>query len=65
MKKKLGTPGGRRKEIRKEQRVAARLTQELYDALQLRAYQENKAISVILVEALIKHLNFQMPPLKN
>jgi hypothetical protein len=57
--KKMGRP---RKEIKKNQRIAARITQELYDALQTRAYQENKVTSTILVEALIKYLDFKMPP---
>jgi len=59
--KKMGRPI---KDIKKNQRIAARITQELYDALQTRAYQENKVTSTILVEALIKYLDFKMPPLK-
>lgn len=51
-----------RKVIRKEMRVAARITQELYDALQHRAYQENKSASIVMVEALMKYLDFKMPP---
>lgn len=51
-------------EVKKDERIAARVTRELYDALQKRAYEENKSGSVILVEALIKYLDFKMPPLK-
>ena len=61
MQKKLGRP---KKEVTKGTMVAARLTQELHDALHKRAYEENKTASVIVVEALIKYLNFKMPPLK-
>ena len=62
MAKTAARMGRPKKEIKKTQRVAARLTQELYDALQLRAYQENKVASTILVEALIRFLDFKMPP---
>lgn len=64
MAKKATKAGNHRKEVRKEQRIAARITQELYDALQDRAYRENKSGSVVMVEALIRYLDFQMPPLK-
>ena len=56
MQKKLGRP---KKEVRKATMVATRLTQELHDALHRRAYEENKSASVIVVEALIKHLDFK------
>lgn len=51
-------------EVKKDERIAARVTRELYDALQKRAYEENKSGSVILVEALIKFLDFKMPPIQ-
>jgi hypothetical protein len=47
--------------IRREQRIAARVTEELYTALQDRAYQEHKTMSTLVVEALIQLLNFKMP----
>lgn len=64
MVRKTRRAGNHRKEVRKEQRIAARITQELYDVLQDRAYRENKTGSVIMVEALIQYLDFKMPPLK-
>jgi hypothetical protein len=64
MAKTTARMGRPKKEVKKTQRIAARLTQELYDALHARAYQENKVASTILVEALIKYLDFKMPPIK-
>ena len=61
MQKKLGRP---EKEVTKETMVAARLTRELHAALHKRAYEENKTASVIVVEALIRFLNFKMPPMQ-
>ncbi len=63
MTKRTKKAGARRKDVRKEQRVAARITQQLYDVLKERAYSENKATSVVLVEALMKYLDFKMPPM--
>lgn len=51
-----------RKLIRRERRIALRVTEELFEAMNDRAYQENKTASGVMVEALIKHLNFKMPP---
>jgi predicted HicB family RNase H-like nuclease len=51
-----------RKEIRREKRIAARVTEELFEAASARAYEEHKTVSTIVVEALIKYLNFKMPP---
>jgi hypothetical protein len=54
-------PKKRRKIIRKEARVAARITPELFEVVSKRAYEENKSVSIIVVEALIKFLDFKMP----
>jgi hypothetical protein len=62
MEKKV-QPDRRRKPVRKERRIATRLTEDLFNALQQRAYEENKSASVVLTEALIKYLNFKMPPM--
>ncbi|MGB7567036.1 MAG: hypothetical protein WBM07_04195 [Chitinivibrionales bacterium] len=64
MPKKFQKEIKRRKLIRKEKRVAARLTDELYNAIQDRAYRENKTGSIIMVEALMQYLDFKMPPLQ-
>jgi hypothetical protein len=61
MDKKSKKPVKRRKAIRKEMRVAARITPELWEAVSKRAYEENKSVSIILVESLIKYLDFKMP----
>jgi hypothetical protein len=53
-----------RKVIRREQRIAARVTEELYIALQDRAYEKHKTMSTLVVEALIKYLDFKMPERK-
>lgn len=50
-----------RKEIRRERRIAARITEELFQAASDRAYEEHKSISSLVVEALIKYLDFKMP----
>lgn len=47
--------------IRREKRIAARVTEELYNALQNRAYWEHKTMSTLAVEALIQFLHFKMP----
>jgi hypothetical protein len=49
------------KVIRREKRIAARVKEELYNALQDRAYQEHKTMSTLVVEALIQFLGFKMP----
>ena len=54
----------RRKEIRREKRIAARVTEELFQAASERAYEEHKTISNIIVEALVKYLDFRMPQKK-
>lgn len=54
-----------RKEIRREKRIAARVTEELFQAASERAYEEHKTISTLVVEALIKYLDFKMPPLES
>lgn len=64
MPKKIQNEIKRRKLVRKEKRVAARLTDELYNAIQERAYRENKTGSIIMVEALMHYLDFKMPPMK-
>jgi predicted HicB family RNase H-like nuclease len=51
-----------RKEIRREKRIAARVTEELFEAASERAYEEHKTLSTLVVEALMKYLNFKMPP---
>jgi len=53
-----------RKRLRKERRVTVRLNDELFVATEDRAYQEAKTISGVILEALIKHLDFKMPPRK-
>jgi len=58
-KRKQGRP---EKMVRKDERIAARITRELYDALQKRAYEEQKNASIVMVEALMQYLNFKMPP---
>lgn len=50
-----------RKDIRREKRIAARVTEELFEAAAERAYEEHKTVSTIVVEALIKYLKFKMP----
>lgn len=62
MAAKINKPEKHKKAIRKEMRIAARITQELYDALQQRAYDENKSASIVTVEALMRYLDFKMPP---
>jgi len=52
----------RRKVVRKERRLTVRITDPLYEAIENRAYEENKSISTIVVESVIKHLDFKMPP---
>ena len=52
----------RRKVVRKERRLTVRITDPLYEAIENRAYEENKSISTIIVESVIKHLDFKMPP---
>jgi uncharacterized protein (DUF1778 family) len=52
----------KKKLVVREQRIAARVTQELYEALQERAYTEHKTMSNLVVEAVIKFLDFKMPP---
>jgi len=51
----------RKKVKRWNQRVAARISDELYNALQDRAYQEHKTLSTVVVEAIIKYLGIQVP----
>lgn len=55
----------RRKEVRREKRIAVRVTQDLFDVLKQRADEELKAISVVVVEALRAYLNFKTPPKQN
>lgn len=43
------------------QRIAARISDELYNALQDRAYREHKTMSTLVVEAIIKYLDIQVP----
>jgi hypothetical protein len=64
MARKANKRGRPKIEVKKDERIAARVTRELYDALQKRAYEENKSGSVILVEALIRFLDFKMPPMQ-
>jgi predicted DNA-binding protein len=50
------------KKVRRwEQRIAARVSDELYNALEGRAYQEHKTMSAVVVEAIIKYLGIQVP----
>ena len=51
----------RRNIICREQRIAARVTKELYQALRDQAFQEHKTMSTLAVEAIIKYLHFKMP----
>ena len=63
MKKKSdNTPKTRRKAVRKECRLTVRFTQPLYEALDHKAYEENKSNSTIIIEAVMKYLDFKMPP---
>lgn len=50
-----------KKVMRWNQRVAARISDELYNALQDRAYHEHKTLSTVVVEAIIKYLGIQVP----
>jgi hypothetical protein len=52
------------KAVRKEERVSARITQGLYEAVKLRAHQEQKPTSFVLLDALSKYLDYKVPPLK-
>jgi uncharacterized protein (DUF1778 family) len=52
----------KRKQVLREQRIAARVTQELYNALQEKAYIAHKTMSNLVVEAVISYLDFKMPP---
>jgi Skp family chaperone for outer membrane proteins len=52
----------RRKAVRKERRLTVRFTEPLYDAIETRAYQENKSISTVIIESAMKFLDFKMPP---
>jgi uncharacterized protein (DUF1778 family) len=47
--------------IKREKRVAARITKELYQALEKRAFQEHKTMTTLVIEAIMKYLDFKMP----
>ncbi len=51
-----------RKAIRKEHRLTIRFTEPLYKEIETRAYEENKTVSGFIIQAMIKFLNFKMPP---
>jgi DNA-binding FadR family transcriptional regulator len=52
-----------RKTIRKEKRLTVRFHQQLYTAIEARAYEESKTVSAVIIEAVRKHLDFKMPPI--
>jgi predicted DNA-binding protein len=54
-------PKRHKKLKRWNQRIAARISDELYNALQDRAYREHKTLSTVVVEAIIKYLGIEMP----
>ena len=51
-----------RKDVRREKRIAARVTEELYEAASQKAYEEHKTLSTLVVEALMEYLDFKLPP---
>jgi hypothetical protein len=52
------------RDLKREKRIAFRVTEELYAALSDRAYNEQKLFSTVMTEALIKYLDFKVPPRK-
>lgn len=48
-----------RKEIRREKRIAARVTEELFEAINKNAFEKHRTVSSFIVDVLIEHLNFK------
>jgi hypothetical protein len=50
------------RELRREKRIAFRVSEDLYKSLADRAYNEQKLMSTVMTEALVKYLDFKAPP---
>jgi hypothetical protein len=50
------------KNVRKDVRVTVRFTEPLHRAIDKRAYEENRTVSAVIIEAVRKLLDFKMPP---
>ena len=47
--------------IKRDERIAARISTELFEALQDRAFREHKTMTTLVIEAVMKYLDFKMP----
>jgi hypothetical protein len=52
------------REIKREKRIAFRVSDDLYNCLVDRAYNEQKLMSTVMTEALVKYLDYKAPPRK-